>query len=94
VEAPKSCPSTLKAGFFSSAQTGLETALLVSGSPRCVSIFRIGPGSVMTAMSRMAPPPAGHARGNSSPTRAISFAQAIREVSCAWLVTTRPTRTI
>ena len=24
----------------------------------------------------------GHSRGNSSPTRAISFAQAIREVSC------------
>jgi hypothetical protein len=28
VEVPKSFLSTLKAGFFSSAQTGLETALL------------------------------------------------------------------
>ena len=27
----------------------------------------------------MSPPHAGHSRGNSSPTRAISFAQAIRE---------------
>ena len=45
-------------------------------------IVRIGPGSVMKAMSRMSPPHAGHASGNSSPTRAISFAQAIREVSC------------
>ena len=33
-------------------------------------------------MSRMSPPHAGHRRGNSSPTRAISLAQAIREVSC------------
>ena len=53
-----------------------------NGSPRCVRIFRIGPGSVMKAMSRMSPPHAGHASGNSSPTRAISFAQATREVSC------------
>jgi hypothetical protein len=30
----------------------------------------------------MSPPHAGHAKGNSSPTRAISLAQAIREVSC------------
>jgi hypothetical protein len=32
VEVPKSFLSTLKAGFFSSAQTGLETALL-AGRP-------------------------------------------------------------
>ncbi len=32
-------------------------------------------------MSRMSPPQAGHSSGNSSPTRAISLAQAIREVS-------------
>ncbi len=46
------------------------------------AIFRIGPGSVMKAISRMSPPHAGHSSGNSSPTRARSFAQAIREVSC------------
>ena len=33
-------------------------------------------------MSRMSPPHAGHSSGNFSPTRAISLAQAIREVSC------------
>ena len=53
-----------------------------SGSPKWARIFRIGPDSVMKAMSRMSPPHAGHSSGNSSPTRAISFAQAIREVSC------------
>jgi len=52
-----------------------------SGSPRWVRIFRIGPGSVMKEMSRMSPPHAGHSSGNFSPTRAISLAQAIREVS-------------
>ncbi len=36
----------------------------------------------MKAMSRMSPPQVGHSSGNSSPTRAISFAQAIRDVSC------------
>jgi hypothetical protein len=36
--------------------------------------FRIGPGSVMNAISRMSPPHAGHSRGNSSPTRAMSLA--------------------
>jgi hypothetical protein len=41
----------------------------------------IGPGSVMKEMSRMSPPHAGHSRGNASPTRAISFAHAIRDVS-------------
>jgi hypothetical protein len=41
----------------------------------------IGPGSVMNAISQMSPPHAGHSSGNSSPTRAISFAHAIREVS-------------
>jgi hypothetical protein len=35
----------------------------------------------MNAMSRMSPPHPGHAKGNSSPTRAMSFAHAIREVS-------------
>ena len=53
-----------------------------SGSPKCVRIFRIGPGSVMKEISRMSPPHIGHSSGNSSPTRAISFAQAIRDVSC------------
>ena len=48
---------------------------------KCVRIFRIGPGSVMNAISRMSPPQFGHSSGNSSPTRAISLAQAIREVS-------------
>jgi len=36
----------------------------------------IGPGSVMKAISRMSPPHAGQTSGNSSPTRARSFAQA------------------
>ena len=31
-----------------------------SGSPRCVRIFRMGPGSVMNAMSRMSSPHPGH----------------------------------
>ena len=48
-----------------------------------VSGFPDRPGSVMNAISRMSPPHVGHARGNSSPTRAISLTQAIREVS--WL---------
>jgi hypothetical protein len=30
----------------------------------------------------MSAPQLGHTRGNSSPTRAISFAKAIRDVSC------------
>ena len=38
--------------------------------------------SSLNAISRMSPPHAGHSSGNSSPTRAISLAQAIREVSC------------
>ena len=38
--------------------------------------------SSLNAISRMSPPQFGHAKGNSSPTRAMSFAQAIREVSC------------
>ncbi len=59
-----------------------ETGGGSSGSPRCVRIFRIGPGSVMNAINRMSPPQFGHSSGNSSPTRAMSFAQAIREVSC------------
>jgi hypothetical protein len=35
----------------------------------------------MKEISRMSPPHAGHAKGNFSPTRAMSFAQAIRDVS-------------
>ncbi len=42
----------------------------------------MGVGSWMNAMSRMSPPHPGHSSGNSSPTRAISFAQAILEASC------------
>ena len=33
-------------------------------------------------MSRVWPPQFGHLSGNSSPTRAMSFAHAIRDVSC------------
>jgi hypothetical protein len=36
---------------------------------------------VMNAISRMSPPQFGHSSGNSSPTLAISLAQAIRDVS-------------
>jgi hypothetical protein len=77
-----------------------------SGSPKCVRIFRIGPGwrtgsppqpevansakardgfalvKSLNAISRMSPPHPGHCSGNSSPTRAISFAHAIRDVAC------------
>ena len=35
----------------------------------------------MNEMRRMSPPHPGHSSGNSSPTRAMSFAHAIREVS-------------
>jgi hypothetical protein len=42
----------------------------------------------MKLISRTSPPQFGHASGNSSPTRAISFAQAIREVSCVQDATT------
>ena len=41
-------------------------------------------------MSRMSPPHAGHSSGNFSPTRAISFAQAIRDVSCERGLSTQP----
>lgn len=37
--------------------------------------------SSLKAMSRMSPPQLGHASGNSSPTCAISFGQAMRDVS-------------
>ena len=37
--------------------------------------------SSLKAISRMSPPQFGHARGNSSPTRAMRLAQAIRDVS-------------
>lgn len=53
-----------------------------SGSPKCVRIFRIAPGSVMKAISRISPPHPGHCSGNSSPTQAMSLAQAIREGAC------------
>jgi hypothetical protein len=36
----------------------------------------------MKAKSRISPPQFGHSSGHSSPARAISFAHAIREVSC------------
>jgi hypothetical protein len=39
----------------------------------------MGPGSVMNAISRISPPHAWQSSGNSSATRAISFAHAIRE---------------
>ena len=38
--------------------------------------------SSLKAISRMSPPHAGHSSGNSFPTWAMSFARAIREVSC------------
>ena len=39
-----------------------ETGGRSSGSPRWVRIFRIAPGSVMNAISRMSPPQSGHSR--------------------------------
>ena len=54
-----------------------------------------GGRQVMNAISRMSPPQFGHSSGN-SPTRAISFAQAIRDVSCerglsvAWFASQQP----
>ena len=63
------------------SMSGSSTGGCSSGSPRCARIYRIGPGSVMNAMSRMSPPHPGHSSGNSSPTRAMSLAHAIREVS-------------
>ena len=45
----------------------------------------VSAGSVMKAIRRMSPPHAGHSSGNSSATRARSFAQAIRDVSCEGL---------
>jgi len=41
-----------------------------------------GPRLWCNAISRMSPPQFGHSSGNSSPTRAMSLAHAIREVSC------------
>ena len=58
-------------------RSGAESCAGAGGEltcPRGVRIFRIGPGSVMNAMSRMSPPHPRHAKGKSSPTRAISFA--------------------
>ena len=41
--------------------------------------FGSASGAVIKLISRMSPPQLGHASGNSSPTRASSFAQAIRD---------------
>ena len=38
-------------------------------------------GRVMNLIRQISPPQFGHASGNASPTRASSYAQAIREVS-------------
>ena len=57
---------------------------------RCVKIFRIGLGAVIKLISRMSPPQLGHASGNSSPTRASSFAQAIRDVSWWQGISSKP----
>ncbi len=58
---------------------GAQSELTGLGSTRN---SRIGPGSVMKAISRMSPPHAGHLSGNSSPTQAISLAYVIREEAC------------
>ena len=42
--------------------------------------------SSLNAISRISPPQLGHAKGNSSPSRAISFAQASLEVSVCILM--------
>jgi len=47
----------------------------------CRQSFGHWPRLGCNAMSRMSPPHPGHSSGNSSPTRAMSFAHAIREVS-------------
>ena len=59
-----------------------ETGGGSSGWPRCVRTFRIGPGLGVTRSAGYRRRTQGHSSGNSSPTRAMSFAQAIREVSC------------
>ena len=54
---------------------------------RCERFTQVGenlpdrPRLWCNAISRMSPPHAGHSGGNSSPTRAMSFAHAIRDVS-------------
>jgi hypothetical protein len=56
---------------------------LIGGLPkmrRAVRILRIGPGSVMNAISRMSPPHPGHATGNSAPTRTMRFTQSESEL--------------
>jgi hypothetical protein len=58
-----------------------ETGGGSSGSPRCVRIFRIGPGSVMNAMSRMSPPHPRARKRKLLAHRGMSLAHAIREVS-------------
>ena len=76
--APWDCASSLQS---TGGPRAGDTCGGSSGSPRFVRIFRIGPGSVMKLISRISPPQLGHVSGNSSPTRASSFAQAIRDVS-------------
>ena len=44
----------------------------------------------MKLISRISPPQLGHASGNSSPTRASSFAQAIRDVSWWQGISSKP----
>jgi hypothetical protein len=47
-----------------------------------MDLDEIGPGSVMNATAGHRRRTQGHSSGNSSPTRAMSFVQAIGEVSC------------
>ena len=47
-----------------------------------MDLDEFGQGSVMNATAGHRRRTQGHSRGNSSPTRAMSFAQAIRELSC------------
>ena len=67
-----------------------ETGGGLSGSPRCVRIFRIGPGSVMNAMSRLLPPHPGHSRGFAhpefSPQRWTCLRGAVQLASRLWIM--------
>jgi hypothetical protein len=58
VEAPKSLLSTPKAGFFSLAQTGLETALIAGRSGRSLR-----PCCFIQSGEPLEPPPLSPARG-------------------------------
>jgi hypothetical protein len=56
-------------------------------------IFRIDPGSVMNAISRISPPHPGHCLGNSSPTRAVIFKRCThRPTRRGWQVRSRGSR--